>query len=138
MTDSNSTIYGAVPGGTTSLIFLLALAAFVQPLSAFAQESGCPPRAQCRALGFFKTCDRPQDGARVFSARIMAVSRKCSHTIVSMRGEERSAENLPNVFEIDLGNCVSFNGNVGDVIQIALHEPPNPDVQRYSLACRIW
>jgi hypothetical protein len=68
----------------------------------------------------------------------MPVSRKCSHTIVSMRVEDRSAENLPNVFEIDLGNCVSFNGNVGDVIQIALHEPSNPDVQRYSLACRIW
>jgi hypothetical protein len=59
----------------------------------------------------------------------------CDRLEARRRQERRK---LAKRFEIDLGPCVSFIGNVGDVIQIALHEPSNPDVQRYHLACRIW
>jgi len=115
----------------------LALAGIVQPLTASAQDKSCI-EAQCRALGQFRSCDKPVDGAKVFSARILAMSKECSKNILSVQVEDGSANRLPSVIEIDLGPCISFYGKVGDVTQIALREPHRPDVQRYKLACRIW
>jgi hypothetical protein len=122
---------------TRSLVVWLALAGVVQPLTASAQDKSCI-EAQCRALGQFRSCDKPVDGAKVFSARILAVSKECSKNILSVQVEDGSANRLPSVIEIDLGPCISFYGKVGDVTQIALREPHRPDVQRYTLACRIW
>jgi hypothetical protein len=118
------------------LTFLLALAAIVQPLTASAQEKPCL-NFECRAQGAFRTCDRPRDGAKILSARVLAVSRECSKHIVSLQVED-GANSLPTVVEIDLGPCIYFDGKVGDVIQIALLERHSPDVRRYHLACRIW
>ena len=120
-----------------SLTVVLALAGVVQPLTASAQDKSCI-EAQCRALGHFRSCDKPFDGAKVFSARALAVSKECSNNILSVQVEDGSANHLPSVIEIDLGPCISFYGKVGDVTQIALREPHRPDVRRYKLACRIW
>ena len=121
-----------------SLTFILALAAVVQPFTASAQDKSCL-QVDCRALGSFRTCDRPRDGARIFSARVLTVSKECSNNILTVQVEDGKGSNLPTVVEIDLGPCVSFGGKVGEVIQIALDEPHSPDVRQYRrLACRIW
>jgi len=122
---------------TMPLTLLFALAVIVQPLAASAQEKPCPEVA-CRALGHFRTCNRTLDGAKVFSARVLAASRECSHNIFSVQVEDGKDSSLPAVVEIDLGPCVSFHGKVGDTTRIALVESPRPDMRRYHLACRIW
>jgi hypothetical protein len=120
------------------LTFILAFAAVVQPIAASAQDKSCSEE-ECRALGTFRTCKRPRDGAIIFSARVLASSKECPNNILWVRVEDGKASNLPTVVEIDLGPCVSFSGEVGEVIQIALNEPHRPDVRRYrGLACRIW
>jgi hypothetical protein len=120
-----------------SLTVVLALAGAVQPLTASAQDKSCMG-ARCRALGQFLSCDKPVDGAKVFSARVLAMSKECSNNILSVQVEDGSANRLPSVIEINLGPCISFYGNVGDVTQIALREPHRPEVRRYGLACRVW
>jgi hypothetical protein len=122
---------------TTLLAFVLALAAVVQPYAALAQEKACM-EVMCRARGTFRTCDRPLDGAKILSARVLAMSRECSNNILSVQVENERANSLPAVVEIDLGPCVSFSGKVGDATQVALREQHSPDVRRYHLACRIW
>lgn len=126
---------------TTALAFLLAVAAVVQPLTASAQEKPCDG-VRCRAIGSFATCDKPVEGAKIFSARVLAKSRACWNgilsDIVSVQVEDGKANNLPGVIEISLGPCVYFHGDVGDVIKVALLERHSPDVRRYRLACRIW
>jgi len=120
-----------------SLIFVLVVSVVVHPIAASAQDTSCY-EVQCRALGFFRTCNRPREGANVFSARVLALSKECSNNILSVKVDDGKANNLPTVVEIDLGPCVRFSGEVGDVIQIALVEPHRPDLRRYGLACRIW
>jgi hypothetical protein len=94
---------------TTLLAFVLALAAVVQPYAALAQEKACM-EVMCRARGTFRTCDRPLDGAKILSARVLAMSRECSNNILSVQVENERANSLPAVVEIDLGPCVSFSG----------------------------
>jgi hypothetical protein len=121
--------------------FVLALAAVVQPLTASAQEEPCGG-VRCRAIGSFRTCDKPLDGAKILSARVLATSRECSNSIlsniVSVQVENGKANNLPDVIEVSLGPCAYFHGDVGDIIKVALRERHSPDVRRYQLACRIW
>jgi hypothetical protein len=121
--------------------FVLVLAAVVQPLTASAQEKPCGG-VRCRAIGSFGTCDKPVEGAKILSARVLATSRECSNSILSnilsVQVEDGKANNLPDVVEISLGPCVYFHGDVGDVIKVALRERHSPDVRRYQLACRIW
>ena len=73
-----------------------------------------------------------------FPREFFALSKECSNNILSVKVDDGKANNLPTVVEIDLGPCVRFSGEVGDVIQIALVEPHRPDLRRYGLACRIW
>ncbi len=126
---------------TTALAFLLAVVAVVEPLTASAQEKPCGG-VRCRAIGSFKTCDKPLEGAKILSARVLAKSRECSNgilsDIVSVQVEDGQANNLPDVVEISLGPCVYLDGDVGDAIKVALREQHSPDVRRYQLACRIW
>jgi len=121
----------------SSLTFLLALAAVLHPLLAFAQEENCF-RMACRSHARFRTCDRPRDGATALSARVVAVSRECSNSILAMQIDDTKAHNLPSVFEIDLGSCISYAGQIGDLIQVALYERPTPDRRRYHFACKVW
>ena len=118
------------------LTFVLALAAIVQPFMASAQETPCFEGARCRAVGTFRTCDRPLDGAKILSAKVLATS--CSNHILSVQIDDVGTGGSPAVVEIDLGPCVFFDGKVGDVTKIALREPYRPDVRRYRLACGIW
>jgi len=121
----------------TSLVSIIAFALALETFPASAQEKSCPTM-ECRALGYFRTCDKPLDGAKILSARVLATSRECSNNILSVQVENGKANDLPPVVEIDLGPCVSFYGKIGDATQIALVEPPGLDMRRYHLACRIW
>jgi hypothetical protein len=125
--------------GTSMFIAAVAFAAMIaQPLAALAQEKPCPDFA-CRAIYPFKTCDRPFDGAKTLTARVIAVSRdRCSGEFLSMEVENPMANNLPPVIEIDLGHCTDYAGKVGDTIQIAMRQPHSPDVRRYNLTCKRW
>src|SRR5690349_5209802 len=96
-----------------ALSVYLATAIAAQPLAALAQQNDCLKIA-CRAVTDFRTCDRPHDGAKMLSARVLAVSRECSNNIVSMQIEDETADALPAIVEIDLGPCVYFSGKVGD------------------------
>lgn len=122
---------------TNSLTLLLALAAVLDPLIASAQEQGCLG-IECRRHAHFLTCDRPRDGATGLSARVVAVSRECSNQILSMQIDDAKAQALPPIIEVDLGGCISFTGQVGDLIQVALYERPSPDRKRYHFACKVW
>jgi hypothetical protein len=118
--------------GLVGLCAVLATAS--QTFTASAQEGRCLEFA-CRALYPFRTCDKPLAGAKVLSVRVLAKTAECRNLILSVRVEKGEANNLPDVVEIDLGSCIFFDGNVGDLTQIALLEP-RPDVRRYNLACR--
>jgi hypothetical protein len=120
---------------TTSLAFLLAVAAAVQPLTASAQEKSCP-EISCRAVYSFRTCDKPRPGAKVLSGHVLGVSRECND-IVQVQIEDWEANKVPRVVEIDIGSCASFAGKVGDLAQVGLVDP-SPDVRRYHLACRLF
>src|SRR4051794_2157799 len=127
---------------STLFTFLLALAVAGQPLMASAQETPCI-RVTCRATVLFKTCDRPRDGAKVVSARVLATSLECrgnsvAKNILTVHVEDSAAGDLPDVVDIDLGSCVHFVGKPGDVIQIWLFGPLRPDVREYGLACKVW
>jgi hypothetical protein len=119
------------------LTIIVVLAAVLRPFPAFAQQSRCGDML-CRALGNFRSCDRPLDGAKVFSARVVGLLRDCSNNIMSLQVDDAKGDNLPAFVEIDLGACVSLSGKVGDTTQIALAQPRGPGVRRYHLACNIW
>jgi hypothetical protein len=119
------------------LTLVVALTPVLRPDPAIAQQDRCQDMA-CRALGSFRSCDKPLNGAKVFSARVIGLSRDCSDNIVSLQIDDAKGNNLPAVVEIDLGACVFFSGKVGDATQIALAQPHSPGVRRYHLACNVW
>ena len=119
-----------------SFALVAALAAVFQPHAATARQKSCP-EMMCRAIYSFTSCDRPSNGARVFSARVVGLSRDCSDNIVSLQIDEAKGNNLPAVVEVDLGACLFFSGKVGDATQIALAQPPSPNVRRYHLGCSL-
>jgi len=119
----------------------LALIAVVQATTAFAQDKECVPLS-CRAVYRFKTCDRPNPGAAVFSGRVVSVSRECSNTaiqvqIVKVQIEDGEANMVPPVVEIVVQPCGRFFGKVGDLTRIAVMNP-TPTTRRYDLACRFY
>src|SRR5882672_3117712 len=86
---------------------VVALAAVLQPYAVAAQQSRCHEML-CRAQGYFRSCDRPLNGAKVFSARVIGLSKECSDynvwvNIVWLEVDDAKANNLPIVVEIDLG-----------------------------------
>jgi hypothetical protein len=121
---------------TMSLTLVAALAAALQSYAATAQQNRC--QQMCRAIYSFKSCDKPLDGAKVFSARVIGLWTECSDNIVRLRVEDAKANTLPDKIEIDLGACQFFSGKVGDVTQIALAGPHSSDARRYHLACSPW
>lgn len=122
---------------TNSFTLLLVLAAALHPLVTSAQEQSCLG-IRCRGHAHFLTCDRPREGATVVSAHVIAVSRECSNEILSMRIDDAKARDLPAIIEVNLGGCISFAGQVGDLIRVALFERPRPDRKRYRFACNVW
>jgi hypothetical protein len=118
------------------LAFLLAGAAVSQLPAASAQDKGCLDFA-CRANYPFRTCDKPLPGTKVFSGRVLAVSKECSNTIVQMQIENWEASRLPRVIEVVIKSCGYFAGKIGDFAQVALIEP-SPDVRRYDLECSLY
>jgi hypothetical protein len=121
-------------------IFVLALTAVAQPVTASAQKEEPCGEVQCRAIRPFRTCDKPLEGATILSARVLAKSRECRNdtlsNVVSVQVEDAHANNLPDVIEISLGSCTILDRNVGDTIKVAESERHSPDVRRYQLACR--
>jgi hypothetical protein len=116
--------------------FLGILAAAVSVTASAAQ----PAREcmMCRAVAHFRTCATPLDGAVLIRGRVVGVEkRRCSQALV-VEAEDPATAKTPARFNVDLGGCAFWAGNVGDDIQIALRETPTSTRVDYSLACRLW
>src|SRR3954453_19528741 len=95
-----------------SVALFLALIAIIQPLAS-AQAKECVPIA-CRAEYPITTCYKPRLGAKVFSGRVLGMSRDCSNDIVQMQIEQWEANKVPRVIEVVVGPCGRLIGRVGD------------------------
>lgn len=120
--------------GPVSFRRVLALILMAQPVAGLAQDKRCV-QFDCRAVYFFRTCDRPVTGATALSGQVVHVSNECNSKIITMQIEDWQANNAPSAASIDLGSCTAFDGHVGDRIRVAVMHP-TPTVSRYNLACR--
>jgi hypothetical protein len=121
---------------TGVLVFLLV--AIVQLQAALAQPdvgTSCP---QCRAIAHFRTCERPQDGARTIRGRVIGVRNGPCSQVLSLDVSRASEQGLPARLAVDLGPCAFWAGKAGDVIDVAVLEAQVPANNVYSLACRLW
>jgi hypothetical protein len=119
-----------------ALLFALLLSA-LGTTEAFAQRFDCP---ECRARRAFQTCDRPLDNKVALPTRVAAITTnkaRCSQ-VMKLEVDNAASHSLPPVIEIDLGPCLTFDGAVGDIIQVAVNEKRVASERRFSLACRIW
>lgn len=111
-------------------VFYLAVASPVQSLAASAQDTTC--NFACFAqYPFDGRCRKPMKGARLYSGRVLSVSRECPNTILHIQTE---GQELPSVVEIQLNGCKVFAGRVGQLVEFGV-TGPSSDVRRYPLAC---
>jgi hypothetical protein len=117
-------------------MFGTALAALLgAQLSAAAKPAhACPA---CRALGSFRTCDKPFEGKQVFKARVTKVGRSTCTQVLSIEVVDAAALALPPRIEVALGPCATWGGETGAVIDMAVNAPATEN-RLYSLACRLW
>lgn len=80
-------------------------------------------------------CDKPLNGATLFSGRVVALAYECQHMTVSLRVDDAPANDLPVDMEIEVGPCVRFYGKLGESIRVAVAEPHSFDRRRYKLSC---
>jgi hypothetical protein len=94
---------------------VIAWMAALQPFLVQAQGREC---FECRAPSFFKTCDKPLDGRETFSVRVIALSmNRCPRVMAVEVLGTPPYHNLPSVIEVDIGDCTTYTGNIGETIQ---------------------
>ena len=114
------------------------LAAIMQSQATVAQPDAGASCATCRAMANFKTCENPQEGARVVRGKVAGAEHARCSQILSLDVSRASDQGLPASLRVDLGPCAGWAGKSGDVIDVAVRETQPLANSVYSLACRLW
>jgi hypothetical protein len=117
---------------------VLFIAAIMLSQAAVAQPDAGASCRTCRAMAHFRTCENPQEGAKVIRGKVVGVEQARCSQVLSLEVSRASKQSLPAYLRVDLGSCAFWAGDTGDVIDVAVLETQVNADKVYSLACRLW